>query len=56
MNRLPVCPVCWRSVRPTIHAKIPHHFDSIRADICPGSGEPYRITLERRPEFEGVAS
>lgn len=47
-----LCPVCRRDVKPTIHANIPHHFDSIRADVCPASGEPYRITLEKRPEFE----
>ncbi|OMC02155.1 hypothetical protein A5733_26075 [Mycobacterium sp. NS-7484] len=55
-DRLPLCPVCWQPVRPTIHANIPQHFDSIREDICPGSGEHYRLTIERRPEFEGVAS
>ncbi|MBU8819581.1 hypothetical protein [Mycolicibacterium goodii] len=52
--RLFLCPVCWRDVRPTIHAKIPQHFDSIRSGACPASGEPYRITIERRPEYEGV--
>ena len=55
-HRLLLCPICWRDVRPTIRANIPRHFDSIRKDICPASGEPYRLTIERRPEFEGVAS
>ncbi len=50
------CPVCWREVEPTIHGNIRSHYDSIRSGICPGSREPFRITIERRPEYEGVAS
>ncbi|AOT24885.1 hypothetical protein PBI_NAZO_46 [Mycobacterium phage Nazo] len=52
--RRPSCPVCWQPVSPTTKAKIAHHFDAIREDVCPASGEPYRITLEHRPEFAGV--
>jgi hypothetical protein len=44
------CPVCWRRVRPTIHAAIEGHWDSKGRDVCPGSGEPYRITLTLKPQ------
>ncbi|ACI06257.1 hypothetical protein I5J47_gp42 [Mycobacterium phage Arib1] len=55
-TRRPLCPVCWQPVSPTTKANIARHFDAIRADVCPGSGEPYRLTIERRPEFVGVQS
>lgn len=51
-----VCPVCRRELRPSIGDNIPAHFDSIRADVCPASGQPFRIMLERQPEFAGVDS
>lgn len=51
-----LCPVCWSEARPTIRANIASHFDSIRRDVCPGGGEPFRIALLKRPEYEAVAS
>ncbi|XTP37132.1 hypothetical protein ACORG1_13320 [Mycobacterium sp. TJFP1] len=50
------CPVCRRELKPSVHGNIPSHFDSIREDVCPASGEPYRIMLERQPEFVGVVA
>ena len=50
------CPVCRRLLKPTVHQNIPSHYDSIREDVCPASGEPFRIMLERQPEFTGVLS
>ncbi len=49
------CPVCRRILNSTVHQNIPSHFDSIREGVCPASGEPFRIMLERQPEFTGVA-
>ncbi|WP_255374730.1 hypothetical protein [Mycobacterium sp. NAZ190054] len=43
-------------LKPTVRENIPSHYDSIRSDVCPASGEPFRIMLERQPEFVGVAS
>lgn len=45
------CPVCRRDVRPSVHGNIASHLDSIRADICPASQEPFRIAIEMVPEF-----
>ena len=49
-----LCPVCHRDVKPTLRANIAAHLDSIRADTCPGSGHPFRITVYSEPEFLGV--
>lgn len=49
-----LCPVCWCDVKPTIRANIASHFDSIRNDICPAGGEPFRITIDKLPEFTNV--
>ena len=50
------CPVCRREIRRTVTGFISQHYDSILAEVCPGSGEPYRIMVEREPEFLEVAS
>jgi len=50
-----VCPACRRELKPTVRGNIPNHFDSIREGTCPASGYPYRIMLERHPEFAGVS-
>lgn len=50
------CPVCHRDIRPTSRGVIGQHYDSILAERCPASGEPYRIMIERQPEFLEVAS
>jgi len=40
------CPVCWQWVTPTpIRHNIEGHLDSAGLDMCPASGEPYRITI-----------
>jgi hypothetical protein len=39
------CPVCYRQVHPTAGHNIHGHWDSIGRDRCPGSGEPYDITI-----------
>lgn len=44
------CPICWRRVGPTVNKAIEGHWDSIGRDVCPGSGEPYRITLTLKPQ------
>lgn len=50
------CPCCRRELKASMRGNIPSHFDSIRQDVCPASGEPFRIMLERQPEFTGVTS
>lgn len=50
------CPVCRRELKPSVRGNIPAHFDSIRQDMCPADGEPFRIMVERRPEFVGVVA
>ena len=50
------CPICWQRVRPTEHRSIEGHWDSITRDICPGSGEPYRITLTLKPTTKDIAA
>ncbi|UJL29967.1 hypothetical protein HZU38_05560 [Mycolicibacterium vanbaalenii] len=50
------CPVCRRELKQSVHGNIPSHLDSIRSDVCPASGEPYRIMLECQPEFVGVVA
>lgn len=49
-----LCPVCHRDVKPTIKGNIVAHMDSRRYDKCPGSGEPFRITVYSAPEFVNV--
>lgn len=41
------CPVCYRQVSPTAARNIAAHFDPIKS-ACLASGEPFRITIERR--------
>jgi hypothetical protein len=53
---LNLCPVCLRNVAPTRGGNIYGHRDSIRRDTCPGSGNPWAITVLSEPEFQGVAS
>jgi hypothetical protein len=50
------CPVCWRRVRPTIHQCIEGHWDAAGRDVCPGTGEPYRITLTLKPAPQEVVA
>lgn len=52
-NRL--CPVCLREIKRTMHHNIPRHFDSLHADVCPGSGEPIRIAIEVEFGYEDDA-
>jgi hypothetical protein len=40
-----LCPVCHQKVQPTRDKNIGGHLDSIRADVCPGTGNPFRITV-----------
>ena len=49
-----VCPVCRREAKPTMRGNIPSHFDQIRQDVCPATGHPFRIMIERQPEYVGV--
>lgn len=51
-----LCPVCHLLVRPTLRGNIYGHNDSINRDVCPGSGQPWAITVASLPEFRGVAS
>lgn len=47
-----LCPVCRRSVQPR-RTSIPCHVDSTGRTMCPGSGEPFSITL---PDMTGEVS
>lgn len=38
-----VCPVCWRLVEPTVKRNVGHHRDKLGVEVCPASGEPFRI-------------
>lgn len=39
-----ICPVCLRRIRSTSRLRrIQHHRDSIGANVCPMSGEPYDL-------------
>lgn len=49
-----LCPTCRREVKPTIKGNIAGHLDSIRADTCPSSGEPFRTTIYSAPEYTNV--
>jgi competence CoiA-like predicted nuclease len=49
-----LCPVCRQQVARTMGLNIQSHFDSLRLETCPGSGEPYRIALLWTPMFCGV--
>lgn len=41
-----LCPVCYQRVNPTwLHRNIEAHTDTLGLERCPGSGEPYRITV-----------
>lgn len=51
-----LCPVCRRAVKPTTGRNIPAHLDSIREDVCPATGEPFRITLDLTPEYQLVTA
>ena len=51
-----LCPICRQAVKPTLRKNIPAHLDSIREDTCPGTGEPFRITLTVMPEFQVVTA
>lgn len=42
------CPVCKQPVTRTSGDKIAPHMDSIGRDICPATGEPYRIAVTGR--------
>lgn len=37
------CPVCWQIITPTPGRYVHRHWDSIGRDVCPMSGEPYRL-------------
>lgn len=39
------CPVCYRRIKPTSGGMIFGHFDSALVERCPGSWQPYDITL-----------
>lgn len=45
-----VCPVCHRDLKPTLYQRIPSHFDTGQRDMCPATGYPYRIMVDRAPE------
>lgn len=49
------CPVCWQTARPTHNANICGHWDTIRRDICPGSSQPFLITLIQPVKQGGTA-
>jgi len=42
-----LCPVCRGEVKKTQGGRIPGHLDSIGMDICPGSHEPFTITVRQ---------
>ncbi|NLA37072.1 MAG: hypothetical protein GX868_15500 [Actinobacteria bacterium] len=42
-----LCPVCRGEVKKTTGSNIPGHLDSNGSDICPGSHEPFRITVRQ---------
>lgn len=42
----PVCPVCWAVTQPTARGNIASHFDA-GSQVCPGSGHPYSIVVQR---------
>ena len=50
-----MCPVCRWDVQPTMRGNIASHLDGARA-TCPAGGEPWRITIIRRPEYSGVTA
>jgi len=50
-----MCPVCRADADQTMRGNIASHLDGIRADTCPASGEPWRITMRREPEYVGVS-
>jgi hypothetical protein len=41
------CPVCWKPAEPTPSGQIRGHYDTTNRSSCPGSYEPYTITLKR---------
>lgn len=43
--RVKVCPVCWQRVIKAPSKRIAHHFDSIGRDVCPGSRQPWSISI-----------
>lgn len=46
--RKKLCPLCWRMVGRTMGDCIEGHWDTAH-NPCLASGEPYRITLSRKP-------
>lgn len=48
-----LCPVCRNDVKRTIKHNIGAHFDKI-SETCPGSGQPFYITIRKDPEYQGV--
>lgn len=51
---LHLCPVCRQSVAATTRGNIGWHLDTLRAENCPGAGEPFTITIAVTPEFQAV--
>lgn len=49
-----LCPVCLREARKTVAGNIWSHYDTLRIDVCPGSGQPFGITVVSDPEFAAV--
>lgn len=43
--RVRICPVCWQRAIKAPSKRVTLHWDSIGRDICPGSKEPWRITI-----------
>lgn len=56
MTRLHLCPVCRQSVAQTTRGNIGVHLDTLRAETCPGGGEPFSIAIVVTPEFQLVTS
>lgn len=55
MNRRPLCPVCYQVADKTVKGNIGSHYDSLRLDICPATGYPYRIAVKRPLRLRGAA-
>ena len=51
-----LCPVCRQAVARTTRGNIGAHLDSLRANNCPGGGQPFDITITVTPEFALVTS
>lgn len=42
-----LCPVCLAEVKKTTSGNIPGHLDSQGIGVCPGSHEPFKITVRQ---------